>query len=163
MRWFSWEHIGTTLLDHFFYTGSQLPFISLERFKRLELFVHPPLHKAVATATGVSYPILGRVSFSVRWGPIKNEITAHVINSLLPDIDLIARQDFLKSPHAVLDYTIEGRVTLTSRAGCQMALRGSSTRSVPTVHNSPERPYNLTYAWCKDILCLGSDHSWSSN
>jgi len=135
------NHSLRTLFD----TGSQLSFITLDLCKRLMVNVHPPTHKAVRTATGVSYPILGRVTFSVRWGPIKTDITAHVLSSLLPGIDLIAGQDFLNSSHAVLDYN-KGHVSLTSRAGRRTALRASSTRPVPTVQIIPDRPCNPTNA-----------------
>ena len=106
-----------------------LTFISSSLCKLLELPISIPTHKAVATATGQCTPILGRVTFLMRWGPIKTEVTAHVLGTLLPNIDLIAGDDFLNDSHAVLDYH-QGQCTLRSRAGCRIALRGSSTQKV---------------------------------
>ena len=132
-----------TLFD----SGASTSFISSNLCRRLELTVQPPLFKAVATATGEPSSISGRVTFTVRWGPIATQLNAHVLDALLPGVDLIAGRDFLNASHAVLDYG-QGQCTLRSVAGCRTDLRASSQHGTshphwqvhPPAQSSPDRP-----------------------
>lgn len=96
-----------TLFD----TGATNSFVSLATCRTLGLRVQPSLLHAVATASGDSVRVLGQISFVLQWGPVATQVNAHVLATLLPDIGLIAGQDFLSEYHAVLDYGV-GQCTL---------------------------------------------------
>ena len=127
-----------TLFD----SGAMTSFISRAKATALGLPLLPPNYKAVSMASGDSSQILGRVSFTIRWGPITTKIEAHVIEHLLPDIDLIAGSDFLTTHHAVMDFDL-GQCTLRSPSGSRASLKvptsGHFTTQVAR-SNSPPAP-----------------------
>ena len=117
-----------TPLVTLFDSGASTSFISLKLCTLLGLPVSFPQYKAVATALNESSPILGRVSLTMRWGPITTVMSAHVVETLLLYIDLIAGRDFLNTYHAVLDYD-RGQCAMRSDGGNTTALRADSIQS----------------------------------
>ena len=115
-------HVNQTKVVTLFDSGATTSFISRSMCTSLGLKIYNPHFKAVSLASGAASQIEGRVSFTIRWGPISTLIEAHVIDHLIADIDLIAGSDFLTSNHAVLDYDL-GQCTLRTQAGNRANLK----------------------------------------
>lgn len=91
-----------------FDSGATHTFITRALVQSLGLTLAPSRFKSVATAGGRAAQVQGRVS-SVRcaWGRpgiVTVLPDAHVLETLVQGVDIIAGQDFLAAQHAVMDY-----------------------------------------------------------
>ena len=78
-------------------TGATNCFVEKDLLKKLNMLsVQPSRLKAVATATGKATPIEGEVTLNLQLRGTAFEVTAHVLPSLLPGVQLIIGQDFMK-------------------------------------------------------------------
>ena len=93
-------------LNILFDSGSTHSFITDEVTRIMAVPRDPPCLKSVATVSGPSR-VTGTVSMELLWGRPQRLLTVatlHALNSLVPGVDVILGQDWLRSNHVSLDY-----------------------------------------------------------
>lgn len=126
-----------------FDTGATHTFVSEEVARMAEAQLRPSTIKAVTTASDRAVPVLGQVTLPLRVGPVKVQVTAHVLPRLLAEIDLIIGQDFMQETHAVLDY---GRQQCMLQRPKRAVLRHDNEPSERRTGVSAEAPKGMVSA-----------------
>ena len=94
-----------------FDSGATHSFVGEKVWKGAGGSLSPGEIRSVATANDRSVAVKGKVTLSLRLGPVCVEVGAHVMPELLSSVDMIIGQDFMQASHAVLDYGV-GRCIL---------------------------------------------------
>jgi hypothetical protein len=143
-----------------FDSGASACFISSDLVQKCKLALQPSRLKAVATATGKSTPIPGAVSLKLQLDATVVEVTAHVLPSFLPTVQLIIGQDFMKDHDVKLSYNPSQCTLMSSTAGSVVLSRTSSktapieagtTETAEVEPNAPENQISASMAlrWLK--------------
>jgi hypothetical protein len=108
-----------------FDTGATHAFVSASYVEHAKLCVRPPRYaQQVQTASGQTVPLSGQCTFKVQLQEYRGQVTALVLDDMLPGVDLILGDSWLKHHNAQLCYQsktctlLQSGKVRTIRLGC---------------------------------------------
>lgn len=100
-------------------TGASHSIVSEDFVKSVGLRVQPSRVKAVDLADGRTLPLAGKCTFKMHLNGKSSKVSAHVLSTTVPGVDVILGQDWLRPRCAQLDCNT-GSVTLRYATGVQV-------------------------------------------
>ena len=140
-------------LNCLFDSGATSSFMSQSMAQKLGLVPQHSSFKSVSVANGKSVPILGTVNLAVQLGPTVLNITAQVLSSFLPHIELIVGQSAMKQ------YSVE-----LKHNPVQCVIQNTTAGGGAVILDNATGEYKSTYSPDQPNLCLAvEDHSGLPN
>jgi hypothetical protein len=130
----------TVLVD----TGASHVYASRALMSRLGMTVRPSSHAQATAADGTAVALEGSCELRLRMGPLSTRVTALVVGSLVPGVDLILGDSWLAQHRATLDYG----------AGVLRLWRGTRAFTLTPMHDAKPAPGSpaALIEHCLDVL-----------
>jgi hypothetical protein len=116
----------TALID----TGASHVYASRDLVARLGMSVRPSTHAQATAADGTAVTLQGSCELRLRMGPLSIRVSALVVGSLVPGVDLILGDSWLAQHRATLDYG----------AGVLRLWRGTQAFTLTPMHSARPAP-----------------------